>query len=158
MSTGLLIERMKNRMSKKNQSLDLLHLEELQTMGAGYDILRYVSLPELLGEEKDTLFYFMGKSLARKFDIKTIDDIFFLFNKLGWGTLELVKQKRGEFNFQLLSDSVVVRLEAPFEAEFRLEAGFLSEAVQMVEGMECECAEEVNQRIKQIEFSVVFMN
>ncbi|WP_087971840.1 YslB family protein [Oceanobacillus rekensis] len=145
-------------MSHKHQSLDLLHLEELQTMGAGYDILRYVSLPELLGEEKDTLFYFMGRSLARKFDIKTIEDIYFLFGKLGWGTLELVKQKKKEYIFQLLSDAVVLRLKAPFEADFRLEAGFLAEAVQMVEGMECECAEEINQRIKQVEFAVVFMH
>ncbi|MGJ9457135.1 DUF2507 domain-containing protein [Oceanobacillus sp. CF4.6] len=143
-------------MSKKLQILELSHLEELNTTGAGYDILRYVSLPELLGQEKDTLFYFMGKNLARKFDINTMEDIYILFDKLGWGNLELIKQKKNAYIFNLLSDAVALRLKAPFETDFRLEAGFLSEAVQMVEGMECECMEEVNQRISVIEFSVVF--
>ncbi len=82
-------------MSKKQQSLDITHLDELHTTGAGYDILRYVGLPELLGQEKDTLSYFIGKSLARKFDMKTLEDIYLMFEKMGWGKLELVKQKRG---------------------------------------------------------------
>ncbi|WP_067727244.1 YslB family protein [Oceanobacillus damuensis] len=143
-------------MSKKHQTLDLSDLEELNTTGAGYDILRYVTLPEMMGEEKDTLLYFMGKNLARKFDFNTVEDIYYLFDKLGWGRLELVKRKRKELIFHLLSDSVVLRLKAPFETEFRMEAGFLSEALQSVEGIECECLEEINQRINQIEFSVVF--
>ncbi|WP_249870939.1 YslB family protein [Oceanobacillus saliphilus] len=143
-------------MSKKHQGLELSHLEELNTTGAGYDILRYVTLPELLGQEKNTLLYFMGKSLARKFDFNTIEDIYHLFDKLGWGKLELVKRKRKELIFHLLSDSIVLRLKAPIDTEFRMESGFLSEAVQSVEGIECECVEEINHRINQIEFSVVF--
>ncbi|WP_337020299.1 YslB family protein, partial [Oceanobacillus massiliensis] len=128
----------------------------LHTTGAGYDILRDVGLPELLGQEKDTLSYFMGKSLARKFDMKTLEDIYLMFEKMGWGKLELVKQKKKEFIFHLLSDSVVLRLKAPFEVDIRLEAGFLAESVQLTEGIECECVEEINHRINQVEFTVVF--
>jgi len=143
-------------MSKKNTRLDLTHLEELHTSGAGYDILRYVGLPELLGDEKDTILYYMGKTLARKFDINTMDDIVQLFEQLGWGRLELTKQKKKSWEFHLLSDAVVLRLQGPFDADFRLEAGFLAEAVQKVSETECECVEKINQRIHQIEFSVLF--
>ena len=38
-----------------NQKLDVTELEQLYSDGAGYDILRYIGLPELFGEEKDTL-------------------------------------------------------------------------------------------------------
>lgn len=143
-------------MSKKTRKLDLTHLEELHTSGAGYDILRYVGLPELLGDERDTILYYMGKTLARKFDIQTMDDIVQLYEKLGWGKLEMVKQKKKSYEFHLLSDSVVLRLKGPFDADFRLEAGFLAEAVQTVSDVECECVEKINQRIHQIEFSVLF--
>lgn len=136
--------------------MDLSHLEALHTSGAGYDILRYIGLPELLGEEKNTLLYFMGKNLARKFNIQTLDDIYFLFDQLGWGKLELTKQKKREYTFQLLADAIVLRLKAPFDTDFRLEAGFLSEALHLVEDRECECVENINQRIHQVEFSVVF--
>ncbi|MBP2077403.1 YslB family protein [Oceanobacillus polygoni] len=145
-------------MSKKHQPLNLSHLEELHTPGAGYDILRYVSLPDLLGQETEPILYFMGRNLARKFEITTLDDVVYLFEKLGWGTLDLIKQDKKMFVFHLLSDSVVLRLNAPFHVDFRLEAGFLAEAIQQVEGIECECVEETNKRIHQIEFSVFITN
>lgn len=81
-------------MSNKHQPLNLSHLEELNTPGAGYDILRYVSLPDLLGQDTEPILYFMGRNLARKFEITTLDDIVYLFDKLGWGTLDLMKQNK----------------------------------------------------------------
>ncbi|MEC5422003.1 YslB family protein [Virgibacillus sp. C22-A2] len=143
-------------MSKKISLLSVSQLDKLHTAGAGYDILRYLCLPELLGRESNTLLYFMGRNLARKFDIKSMEDVFILFEKLGWGRLELIKEKRKETIFYLMADAVVHRLEAPIDADFRLEAGFLAEAVQIVEGIECECMEEINYKIHQIEFSVLF--
>lgn len=142
------------RMSKKYQTFDVPQLENLHTPGAGYDILRYIGLPELFGEEKDTLLYFLGKNIARKFNINTLEDIILFFEKSGWGTLELIKSKRKERVFQLLSDSIVLRLSSEIDTEFRLEAGFLAEAVQQIEGTECECLESINKRIKQVEFAV----
>ena len=143
-------------MDQKIQKVSVSELDELYTAGAGFDILRYVALPEFLGGEAPTLLYFMGKNLARKFEINTIEDIYYIFEKLGIGKLELVKEKKREKIFHLLSDSVVLRLKSPLKADFRLEAGFLAEAVQAVEGLECECIEEINQRIHQIQFSVIF--
>ncbi|HEX6594575.1 MAG TPA: YslB family protein [Bacillota bacterium] len=142
-------------MLKKQEPYSLSLLENLHTPGAGYDILRYISLPDLLGQESSTILYFMGKNLARKFQFDSLEDIYFFFDYIGWGKLELVKEKRKDFIFHLLSDSVVHRLKAPFEAEFRLEAGFLAEAVQQITEKECECIEDINHRIHQIRFKVI---
>lgn len=140
----------------KQQLIPIKVLNELNTPGAGYDILRYIGLHDLLGEESPTILYYMGKNLARKFEITSLEDLYYFFDKMGWGKLEFVKQKKKEFIFTLLSDSVVHRLNAPLETEFRLEAGFLAEAIQLIKEVECECVEEVNRKIHQIEFKVVF--
>lgn len=145
-------------MSKQLTTIPISQLEELQTSGAGFDVLRYLALPDLLGNEAPTLLYFMGKNLARKFEINSIDDITYIFEMLGIGKMELVKEKKQEKIFHLLSDSVVLRLKGPLEADFRLEAGFLAEAVQMIDGIECECKEEINRRIHQIQFTVFYTN
>jgi predicted hydrocarbon binding protein len=141
-------------MSKTQQLLPISQLEDLYTAGAGYDIIRYVTLPELLGTEAKTLLYFMGRNLARNFDIQGTEDIYYTFDKMGWGKLELVKEKRKENVFQLMSDSIVRRIQASFDIEFYLEAGFLAEATQQLEKVDCECTTEINSKIMQVEFSV----
>ncbi|MFB4166649.1 YslB family protein [Virgibacillus sp. JSM 102003] len=143
-------------MSNEHKSMSVSLLDELHTSGAGYDVLRYIGLPEILGTESSTLLYFMGKNIARKLEIQSITDIIFAFDKLGWGNLELVKEKKKELIFQLMSDSVVYRLNAPFETDFRLEAGFLAEAIQIIKEIPCECTEEIHKKVHQVEFSIVF--
>ncbi|MFC2948590.1 DUF2507 domain-containing protein [Virgibacillus sediminis] len=141
---------------QKQELIQLSQLEELHTTGAGYDILRYIGLPEILGAESHTLLYFMGRNLARKFQIEQLEDIYYLFEKFGWGKLELVKEKKREMTFHLLADAVVRRLSSTsFQAEFRMEAGFLAEALHQLKDTECECIEEINKKIHQVEFSVV---
>lgn len=142
-------------MSKEKEKIAVSQLNELHTDGAGYDILRYLGLPELFGEEADTLLYFMGRNIARKLEILTVEDVFYCFDKLGWGKLELVKQKKNRMVFQLMSDAVVHRLKSALITEFRLEAGFLAEAIQRIQNTECECMEEINKRIYQVQFSVI---
>lgn len=139
-----------------NQSFPLSILEELNTTGAGHDVLRYISLPNILGEQANTLLYFAGRNLARKLEIKSLQDICYAFEKLGWGNLELVKEKKHSFNFHLMADAVVHRLQAPFHTEFHLEAGFLAEAWQIKQGKECECIEKINRRIHQVQFKVFY--
>ncbi|WP_373892996.1 YslB family protein [Virgibacillus sp. CBA3643] len=143
-------------MAQKQDSLSVSQLDELHTAGAGYDVLRYIGLPEVLGTQSNTLLYFMGRNLARKLDIKALEDIYYIFDKLGWGNLELIKEKRKELVFHLMADAVVQRLNASFHTEFRLEAGFLAEAIQMINEKECECVEAVNHKIHQIEFTVIY--
>jgi len=140
----------------KQELIPIKLLNNLNTPGAGYDVLRYVGLHDLLGEEASSILYFMGKNLARKFELNSIEDLYYFFDKMGWGKLELVKKKRKEFIFTLLADSVVHRLKSPLETEFRLEAGFLAEGIQLIDNIECECIEEINYKIHQIQFRVVF--
>jgi len=143
-------------MTTNERLLSISHLDQLHTAGAGYDILRYVALPELLGKETKTILYFAGRNLARKFDITSMEDINYIFEKLGWGHLELIKEKKKEFIFHLMSDSVALRLQSSLDADFRLEAGFLAEAMQQVKDTTCECAEKINERIFRVEFTVIF--
>ncbi|AXI09623.1 DUF2507 domain-containing protein [Oceanobacillus sp. 143] len=143
-------------MRKKQELFSSSQLELFTTEGAGYDVLRYISLPELLGKEANTLLYFMGRNLARKFAINDLEDLITIYDKLGWGKLELVKEKKKELLFQLMADSVALRLQASFTAEFRMEAGFLAEAIQKLNGIECECIEEINKRIHQVAFKIVY--
>lgn len=140
----------------KQQLIPITLLDDFNTDGAGYDVLRYVGLHDLLGEDASSILYFMGRNLARKFDITSIEDLYYFFDKMGWGRLELVKKKKREYTFTLLADSVVHRLKAPIETEFRLEAGFLAEGIQRINDIECECIEEVNRKIHQIQFNVIF--
>ncbi|WP_163970164.1 DUF2507 domain-containing protein [Oceanobacillus halotolerans] len=143
-------------MQKKTEELLMTDLDQLHTSGAGYDVLRYISLPELLGKESDTLLYFLGKSLARKFNPQSLDDIILLFEKLGWGKLEIRKKKRKTVIFQLMADAVVQRINSSLDVEFRLESGFLAEAMEILNGKSCECTEEINRKLYLIEFNLIF--
>lgn len=142
-------------MTKEQNKLSISLLHELKTSGAGYDVLRYISLPKLLGTEASTLLYFMGKDLARSFEIQSYDDIYEIADQLGWGKIELVKEKKHTLTFTLMADAVVYRLNAPINVDFRLEAGFLAKAVSMIKGNQYECSEKVNKKIYQVEFKVV---
>ncbi|WP_267902140.1 DUF2507 domain-containing protein [Lentibacillus cibarius] len=61
--------------TEHENTLPLTLLEELHTEGAGYDIIRYIGLPEVFGNQSNTLLYFMGKNIARKLQIQSISDI-----------------------------------------------------------------------------------
>lgn len=148
----------KPAMQKKQETLPISMVDNIQSAGAGYDVLRYISLPDIFGSESEALLYFMGRSLARKFDIRALSDITYFFEKVGWGRLELFKERSNELEFHLLADAVVQRLNLPLDTEFRLEAGFLAEAISMLKGTECECIEEVRKKIHQVEFKVVFVD
>lgn len=129
---------------------------KLHTEGAGYDILRYVSLPQLLGKESDAIMYFMGKTLAETLEINSTEDIIGLFKQFGWGNLDLVKEKKKSFTFLLLDDAIVQKLRSPLEIDFRYEAGFLAEAISRVFNVECECTEKIHSKVYQVEFTIIF--
>lgn len=151
----VLLERMRSIMSNQ-ESLTISLLDDFSTSGAGYDVLRYISLPDLLGDESETILYFMGKNLARKLTFESLEDVSYIFNRLDWGQLELIKEKRKHLIFHLMSDAVVRRIQAPIHTDFRLEAGFLAEAMEQLLEKPCECTENVNNRLHLIEFKVVF--
>lgn len=143
-------------MAKKKKLLSISELDQFHTEGSGYDILRYVALPELFGKDVNTVLYFTGRNLARKLEITNLEDIALAFGKMGWGNLEFVKEEKRTFIFHLMSDSVALRLNSFADVDFRLEAGFLAEAVQNINNTPCECTEKIHKRTLMIEFLVLY--
>lgn len=131
-------------------------LEQFLEKSIGQDVLRYLVLPDILGNEKETLLYFSGRNLARNLKIDSLEDIKLIFSLLSWGNLDLIKEKKNEITFHLLSDQIVKRIQSDFITDFRLEAGFLAEAISHLTERPCECQEDVNKRLFQVEFKVIF--
>lgn len=139
-----------------DELIPLSTLDDFLPASTGYDILRYVSLPDMFGSEADSLLYFTGRKLARKLEINTNDDILYIFKKLSWGNLELIKDKKNSMRFYLMSDEIVKRIQSSVPVDFRLEAGFLAEAIEKITNRPCECMDEVNTRIFRVQFDIVF--
>ncbi|WLV23731.1 DUF2507 domain-containing protein [Aciduricibacillus chroicocephali] len=131
-------------------------LEDLHSSGSAYDVLRYIGLPELFGGETHILLYFMGRKLARHFTFNELDDIYNAFERLGWGKLELVKEKRKELVFSLMDDSIARKLTSALPVDFRLEAGFLAEAVHMAFDKSAECMDDINFKIHSVRLTVLY--
>ncbi|GGM27020.1 hypothetical protein GCM10011351_10970 [Paraliobacillus quinghaiensis] len=131
-------------------------VEKLQTTGSGYDLLRYVCLPDLLGKDANTILYVMGRNIAKQIKWETFDQVADFFYKTGWGSLTSVKEKRREYIFQLSGSSVTQRMKADIIEDYRLESGFLAEAIQQIKGIQCECTEEIKERKNFVEFHVLY--
>lgn len=136
--------------------IPLSHFDQLPENTVGHDVLRYITMPNFLGSEKDTILYFIGRNLARQIDIQTLDDLYYLFNKFRWGSLELIKDRRKSITFHLMSDDVAERIISPFPIDFRLESGFIAEAIEKITKRSCETFESVNERLYRVEFKVTF--
>lgn len=136
--------------------IPLSHFKELPKGSAGFDVLRYVSMPNFLGDEKDTILYFIGRHLSRQITIEKMEDIYYLFDTFRWGSLELVKDRRRTLTFHLMSDDLAQRMESPFEIDYRLEAGFLAESIETITERACECTETINKRLYRVQFKIVF--
>ncbi len=137
-------------------NISLAMLEKFPEGTIGQDVLRYVGLPRLLGHENDTLLYFFGRELARQIQGETLEDLPYIFHKLQWGNLEIIKEKKNEYTFHLMADEIVERLKSPLATEFRIEAGFIAETLQHLFQRHCECVEKVHERLYRIDFTAYF--
>ncbi|MDL4840615.1 YslB family protein [Aquibacillus rhizosphaerae] len=142
-------------MHKNLDNIELI-VNELHTSGAGYDLIRYVCLPDLLGKDANTILYVLGKNLARKLELKTVEDIIDFFHKTGWGDLNQIKEKRREYIFELTGDVIKNRSESGILDEYRIESGFLAEAMQQIKSAQCECVEEIKKKKHTVEFHVMY--
>lgn len=131
-------------------------VNELHTSGSGYDILRYVCLPDLLGKEANTILYVLGKNLARNLNPSTIEEVINFFNKTGWGELVQVKEKRREFIFELTGEPITKRIKADILTEYRMEAGFLAQSIEQIKSISCECIDEIKRKKNRIQFNVIY--
>ncbi|UOQ47200.1 YslB family protein [Gracilibacillus caseinilyticus] len=113
-------------------------LSNLQSTSSGYDLLRYIGLPEVLGQDSNLILYVMGKSFARQAECATYNEIQEFFQHAGWGEIRLIQEKRRGFIYQLDGELVKARLETIKDIDFHLEAGFLAETIFQLTNKSCE--------------------
>jgi predicted hydrocarbon binding protein len=142
-------------MGKERTLLDIDELQELQVPALGSELIRQVILPELLGEDNSFVQYYLGKTLARKFPLHTIDEIIAFFNKAGFGTLELIKEKKNEYIFHLSGDIINQRFQYKETPLYRLEAGFLAEQLSHIDQRSYECWDEPKKKHGLIFFRII---
>ncbi|KAB8138190.1 DUF2507 domain-containing protein [Gracilibacillus oryzae] len=129
-------------------------IANLHITGSGYDLIRYIGLPDMLGKESHLILYVMGKNLAEKSDWVSQEEVIEFFRHVGWGELQLMKEKRRGLIFQLSGEVVDARIETIEDIEFRLEAGFLAYVMEQLLNKECECIAEVKK--DGVEFHVIY--
>ncbi len=97
----------------------------------GYELIREILLPEILGKDTPEILYWAGKRLARKFPLADFNQIIEFFANASWGHLEIKKERKNEMEFQLMSPLIVSRVKSKAEHFFQLEAGFLAQQIEM---------------------------
>lgn len=141
---------------KESPKLTTSNISSLVGTGAGFDLLRYYTLPDFLGKDAPYILYFMGKNIARQSEISDIDDLHEFFQYMGWGDLNLVKEKKKEMLFHLSGHIIEKRLHQDFfTVDFRLECGFLAETMNRLTDDTYECFEEINQKENYIEIKAI---
>ncbi|MGD6774286.1 YslB family protein [Sutcliffiella horikoshii] len=115
---------------------------QIQVPIFGYELIRDMLLPDLLGKDHTQVIYWAGKQLARKFTIDTQEGIGQFFKEAGWGELELLEQNKYEVKYVIRGEMVTRRLDLNKDATFQLEAGFLAEQIQRLKGKTAEAIEE----------------
>ncbi len=86
---------------KNNYEAALEPLTELDVSAYGYELIREIVLPDILGPEHSSMMYWAGKRLARKFPLQSWEEIPAFFEKAGWGTLTNAGSKKQELEFEL---------------------------------------------------------
>ena len=119
----------------------------------GYELIRDVVIPNLLGTDTHEILYWAGKELARQYPLANRQDIIRFFDKAGFGLIELNKEQRNKQIYTLSGEIVKARLNQ-LEPSFNLEAGFLAEQIQSQDGIYTEALTEVNKKTKIVTFTV----
>ncbi|TWT26309.1 YslB family protein [Planomicrobium sp. CPCC 101110] len=105
----------------------------------GYEVIRDYLLPEILGPHETEILYWAGKSIARKFPLFSMEEASGFFSTAGFGELALEKSSKDETIYTLIPPKIENRC-------FKLEAGFLAEQKQKIDGYLTEAHEEVFQK------------
>ncbi|WP_043934181.1 YslB family protein [Bacillus sp. EB01] len=130
-------------------------VKETETVSKfGYELIREVLLPELLGKNTPELMYWAGKLLARKYPLKSVDEIKAFFARASWGDLVVRKEKKNEIEFELSSILLASRVPSKAETYFQLEAGFLAQQFELQKGVVAEAFEHPIKKAKVASFTV----
>ncbi|WP_336824893.1 YslB family protein [Sporosarcina sp. USHLN248] len=117
----------------------------------GYDIIRDHVLPNILGKHEDDILYWAGKDIARKFPIFSVDEIPDFFREAGWGSLRTVEKSSKDEALFLLENLPETLLE---KRSYQLEAGFIAEQFQKLNGYLTECYGEKAMKERAVRFQV----
>lgn len=116
----------------------------------GYDILRDHVLPSILGTHQGDILYWAGKEVARKFPVFSVEELPIFFQEAGWGILSLEKTLKDEtFYIMTIGDELNIQ-----DRSFQLEAGFLAEQYQKLNGLLTECYGEAQFKKGRVTFQV----
>jgi len=131
-----------------------LEEEPLTVPAYGYELLREILIPDLLGRDTPDLLYWAGKRIARMFPLEKIEDAHAFFEKAGWGTLEIVKQTKNEIDYTITSPLIEKRLKEKGKCCFQLEAGYLAQQHEHTKKVIAEAFEDPKRRNKKITITV----
>jgi len=120
----------------------------------GFELLKETVLPQILGKDSPEILYWVGKQVARKYPLETIDEVISFFEKANWGTLLMTKEKKSEMYFQLTSPLIEERLKANELAHFQLESGFLAQQLEHINQCVTESYEDPKKKNSVVTFQV----
>lgn len=143
-----------NTVNKQSVLLKTDELEQIQLPAFGFELLREVLIPDLLGQDYPQMLYWAGKSLARKYPVTSLEELSNFFEIAGWGKLVLLHNKKSEMEFELSGEHISIRFKKANEFTFQLEAGFIAEQLQMMNNHITETYEQVKKRANKVVFTV----
>ncbi|WML40772.1 YslB family protein [Neobacillus sp. OS1-2] len=120
----------------------------------GYELIREVLLPEILGKDTPEILYWAGKRLARKFPLTDFDQVVEFFANASWGQLELAKETKSEIEIELTSPLIVSRVKSKAEYFFQLEAGFLAQQIELQKEVIAEAFEHPVKKANKVQFTI----
>ncbi|WP_228551026.1 YslB family protein [Sporosarcina cascadiensis] len=112
-----------------------MNTQQTEATNFGYNLMRDHLLPTLLGKHEDEILYWLGKDMARKFPVLSLEELPAFFKEAGWGQLTMDKTIKHEIHY-ILHNSSLLELSG---GSCSLEAGFLAEQHQKVNGYVTEC-------------------
>ncbi|GAM12134.1 YslB family protein [Mesobacillus selenatarsenatis] len=141
-------------MSEITTSEQKTESEPLAVPAFGYELIREVLLPELLGKDTPEILYWAGKRLARKFPLASLDETIRFFQDAGWGTLTIKEESRREMVLELGSALISSRLKNNPKTTFQLEAGFIAQQMELQKKVTAEAFEHPNKKSSKILFTI----
>lgn len=139
----------------KNTAEELKQEIETVTVPAfGYELIREILLPQILGSESAEILYWAGKQLARKFPLQSFAEIMDFFEKAGWGQLKILREKKDELELELSSSLITQRLQSKGAYHFQLEAGFIAQQIEEQKEVVSEAFEHPKKRGGKVHFTV----
>lgn len=113
-----------------------------------YELLRDILIPDIFGKDTDELSYWLGKHLARKFPLLSMEELISFFQEAAWGELTVIEETRNEMKLQLHGSIVERRIEMHQSPSFRLEAGFIAQQIQTKKNYVSEAYDEIVRKKK----------